>query len=337
VAAHTPLASRLALFEPLAFFTGLGLSLGALSLIMMWLGLLPGAWMRAWIVLLLRLLPLTWPRLRREAGLGILSLGLLVGPWFLRSYLLAGSDGVFPAPSTCDALQVDRSLDALIVFWQRREQWGWALAIAALIGMVLWAAFVIPYHLLWWRGFSYGDSRYLFASWPMYLAVAGFAADWALGRLPVITRLPAFAAVIFAVLLVSTSLYPRLGAVYYLVTDPMQSDDVKLTRRATDHWLVVKQLREIALPGAKVFAVDGALAYWLYDYDLRIGFAVKAEELRDYDYYVDAQWRNKVFRALGNSTNDFNHSLDDPALFTKLYTSGSSEAAQTLYAVTSRP
>src|SRR6185436_10366992 len=107
---------------------------------------------------------------------------------------------VVPTPSTYDALFVNHSFEALIDFWARRAEWGLPFAIAALAGMLLWAAtlirprlagldvpdadirrtvalwaaFVIPYHLIWWWGFTY-QARYLFTSLPMYAALGGFA------------------------------------------------------------------------------------------------------------------------------------------------------------------
>ncbi len=337
------------------------------------------------VVPILRLWPLSWSRTGREIGLGAAALGLvaiIAGPWFLRSYLLAGSGGVFPAPSTYDALFVDHSLDALIAFWQRREEWGLPLAIAALAGItlwmavlvwprlsglpepdgeirrivLLWIAFVVPYHFIWWWGFTY-QARYLFPSLPMYAAVAGLAIDRFLFLIPLVKRLliaryPAaadfvtdrfsfiihrssfivgYTAVALAAVLVGYGIYPRLGAAYHLVTDPLQSDDVKLTRLAGDRWLTAKYVRENVALGVRLFVMDGALAYWLHDYELQVGYPTRLDDLQGYDYYVTAPWGDKVLSALGNSAEALNRSLNDPGLFTKLY--AADEEGQIIYAV----
>lgn len=322
------------------------------------------------VVPLLRLWP--WPfsfgRLRREILSGLSSLvllALIAAPWFLRSYLLAGSGAVFPAPSTYDALFVDHSLDALIAFWYRRGEWGAPFALAVLAGVtlwaavfvwprlsesmecasdarravLLWAAFVIPYHLIWWWGFTY-QARYLFTSLPMYAAVAGFVFDWivasAFARLRVLqgSRFKlalAALAVLASTVLVGNSIRWRLGAVYYLATDPMRSDDVKLTRLARDSWLVSKYVRENYAPGARLYVMDGSLAYWLYDYDLTVGYPTRLNDLRGYDAYVTAAWGDDVLAALGQSAAEINQSLADPAMFAEVFNSG--EGGQTIYAV----
>ncbi|HLB49080.1 MAG TPA: glycosyltransferase family 39 protein [Anaerolineales bacterium] len=316
---------------------------------------------------LLRLWPLSSAHVRREIGRGALSLavlGLVAAPWFVRSYLLAGPGAVFPAPSTYDALFVDHSLNALIAFWYRRGEWGVPMAAAVLAGMtlwaavlvwprlaesaecagdarrvvLLWAAFVIPYHLIWWWGFTY-QARYLFTSLAMYAAVAGFVFDWSVTRFgalqsPRFKLAMAAAGMIVSAALVGNTIRWRLGAVYYLVTDPARTDDAKLTRLARDSWLVSKYVRETIPPGAKLYVMDSSLAYWLYNYELQVGYPSRLDDLRGYDYYVVARWGDDVLSALGSSAEEINQSLDDPALFTKLFSSG--EAGQTIYAVNFR-
>jgi hypothetical protein len=261
-----------------------------------------------------------------------------------------------PTPSTYDALFVVHSLDALVAFWRQRGEWGAPFAIAALAGMLLlalvfigprlsglesrdgeirravllWAAFVVPYHLIWWWGFTY-QARYLFASLAMYAAAAGFAVDWVLKRLPTASRIPQTAAVLVAAGLVGLALYPRMGALYHLVTDPSQTDDVKLTRLAKDAWLMAKYVRDNVPPGSRLYVMDGALAYWLYDYELQVGYPTQADQLRDYDYYVAAPWGAGVLADLGQSAEELNRALSDPALFTRRYSSG--ENGQTLYEI----
>ncbi|MBM4423117.1 MAG: hypothetical protein FJ030_06940 [Chloroflexi bacterium] len=309
------------------------------------------------VVPLLRLWPLSFARARREMALGAMALSamaLAAAPWFARSYLLGAE--VFPAPSTYDALFVDHSLNALIAFWYRRGEWGVPFAATVLAGMLLWAAafvwprlaglsdsegdvrraillwaaFVIPYHLIWWWGFTY-QARYLFISLPMYAAVAGFAVDGAADRIPMLARTPAAATVIVAAALIGSAIRPRLGAVYYLLTDPLRSDDVKLTRLAKDSWLTAKYVREKIPPGEKLYVMDGSLAYWLYDYELTAGYPTRLNDLRGYDYYIVAPWGESVLSALGASADEINQSLDDPTLFVELYRS--SDEGQTIYAV----
>src|SRR6185503_5366184 len=194
----------------------------------------------------------------------------------------------------------------------------------------LWAAFVIPYHLIWWWGFTY-QARYLFTSLPMYAALAGFAVDWALNRLPITSRVPRQAAVVAAAALVAFAIYPRMGALYHLVTEPGQTDEVKLTRLAKDQWLMASYVRHNVSPGARLYVMDGALAYWLYDYELQVGYPTRLEDLRKSDYYVTAPWGAEVLGKLGQSADALNDSLADPTLFTQRFRS--SENGQILYEI----
>lgn len=311
------------------------------------------------VIPLLRLWPLTISTIRRETGIGasaLGALGLIAGPWYLRSYLIAGPSAVVPTPSTYDALFVDHSLEALFAFWYRRGEWGAPFALMVLAGILLWtsifvwphlaglaapdnrirrtvalwAAFVIPYHLIWWWSFTY-QARYLFTSLPMYAPAAGLAVDWLLTRIPAASRIPRLAAPAVAAVLIGFAIYPRMGAIYHLVTDPLQTDDVKLTRLAKDQWLVSKYIRDHLPPGSQLYVMDGALAYWLYDYDLQVGYPTQLDQLREYDYYVVAPWGASVLAALGQSADGLNQALSDPALFTQRYSSG--ENGQTIYEI----
>ncbi len=311
------------------------------------------------VVPLLRLLPAkgltmpTWGQIRREARLVLLALGaatLLAGPWYLRSYLLGGIGNVIPAPGAFDALSVDRSLNALIAFWTRRSEWGLVLAVFALLGitlallallwpqriiprapaadtrriLLLFAAFVVPNHLAWWWQFTY-QTRYLLVSLPMYVALAGFAVDWlwrqSEQRLPAIKRIPVWTVLPLAAALLYFGAENRLGAVYYLITDPLQSDSAKLTRLSSEAWPTAEYIRSNLPPGTSIYAMDGALAYWLYDYDFQQGYPSTLATLEDYDYFIVASWSDWVYTGLNNPDNEVVQALDDNTRFTEVYRS----------------
>ena len=67
--------------------------------------------------------------------------------------------------------------------------------------------------------------------------------------------------------------------------------------------------------------MDGALAYWLYDYQLAQGYPSRFDELRVYDYYITAPWGGVVHNALGRS-DDLALLLNDARYFAKLYDGG---------------
>ena len=297
------------------------------------------------VVPLLRLF--TTRDLKKEFVLGVsvlLPLLLIGVPWYARSYFMGAN--VFPAPSSYDELFIDRSLSAFITFWHRRDEWGFPFGLMTLFGFVLltltfvaarWRptsnpqslipnrqslillmAFTLPYHFIWWWQFTY-QARYLLVSLPMYAALAGFACDWLLDRLPF--KFPSWSAAFVSLALMFYGAYPRMGAVYHLLRDPLQSDDVKLTRLARDQWLLSKKTNEIAPRGSKVMTMDGALAYWLADYQLDQGYPTRFDELRPYDYYITAPWGSGVQTALGHN-DQVSNLLNDSRYFIKLYDGG---------------
>jgi len=277
-----------------------------------------------------------------ELSNGLISVGaalLLAGPWYLRSFLLGGPAAVLPAPGTYDAQLIDRSFGALITFVSASVEWGPWFGPVAMLGILLWAthfwkpelddasrrpidrrrrawllaAFIIPYHLIWWRGFSY-QTRYLLASAPLYAALAGHSVDWLLMRFSGLARAPHWAVLSAASVLVLSGTWAsgRLGAVYHLAVHPLQSDDAKLSRLSEDSWSLVKQIRARIEPGASIYAMDGSLAYWLHAYDFRQGYPFALADLKDFDYFITAAAgepvyrfydarENEVLRALGNA------------------------------------
>ncbi len=288
--------------------------------------------------------------LKKEFALGVSALLplIVIGiPWYARSYFMGQT--ILPAPSTYDELFIDRSLSAFITFWHRRDEWGMPFGLMTLLGfvllpilfathqrptsnlqppisnpqsLILLLAFTVPYHFIWWWGFTY-QARYLLVSLPMYAALAGFAGDWLLDRLPF--KFPAWSVALVSLALMFYGAYPRLGAVYHLVRDPLQSDDVKLTRLARDQWLLAKRMNEIAPRGSKVMTMDGALAYWLANYQLDQSYPTRFDELRSYDYYITAPWGGGVQTALGHD-DQVSNLLNDSRYFIKLYDGGSNWA-----------
>ena len=237
-----------------------------------------------------------WPRrnIRAEISNSLVALTvmtLIAGPWYIRNLLLDGIHSVLPAPGAYDAQFVDHSLQSLLTFIGDITEWGVCFSAAAMVGISLWlshmlglrgpphrsefhirytlllAAFIVPYHLIWWKGFSY-QTRYLLASAPMYAALAGYGADWIIRHLPSASRIPRWSIIVIASVAVLLGSYKRIGAVYHLIIHPLQNDDAKLTRLSPESWSLVKHIRETIDPGSRLYVMDGTLAYWLHEYEL---------------------------------------------------------------------
>ncbi len=293
-----------------------------------------------------------WPMraFKREmlTGLGVLGGALLVaGPWYLRNYLTSGVNGIIIVPGSFDTHRVVRSLQSLITFIGDISQWGPWLSLTALLGIILWAAsvvwpavenvsprsinrrqravllaaFVLPYHLLWWWSFrsAVSDTRYLLISIPFYAAVAGLAVAWGISKFPALMRLPRWLVITGAAALILFGSFGRMGAVYHLVRDPFQSDDTKLNRLSPELWQLTSYIRENISPGARLFVMDGALAYWLSDYSLEQGFPTELSQLAQADYFVSAPFGDSVYAFWGQSENEVGQALDDPDILPAVY------------------
>lgn len=264
------------------------------------------------------------------------SMLLIAGPWYLRSFIIAGPDAIVPAPGAYDAQYINNSVYQLATFISSTEEWGIWLGTTIVLGLILcsmhfwnpkidnvshktierrsrsWllAAFVVPYHIIWWQNFSY-DTRYLLSSMPMYAAVAGHGIDWALNRIPSTFSRQIWIPIVLAIALVLSGSVGRLGAVYNLMIHPLQTDDEKLARLSTESWSLVKHIRDTIQPGSKIYAMDGALAYWLHDYEFKQGYPFVLDDLRGYEYLVTSPTADLVYEFYDTTNNEIISSLGD--------------------------
>ena len=278
-------------------------------------------------------------------GLTAFGLTLLIaGPWYLRSFILSGLQGVVPAPGAYDAQFIDNTGYRLATFISSTNEWGIWLGLATMIGLVLcsihfwypklddishkyidrrsrsWllAAFVVPYHIIWWQNFSY-DTRYLLSSAPMYAAIAGHGVDWALTRLPSTFRPQTWITVPIAMALVFSGSFSRLGAVYNLILHPLQTDDEKLERLSGESWSLVKNIQDTIHPGSKIYAMDGALAYWLHEYEFKQGYPFILDDLRGYEYLITSPTGDLVYKFYDDTKNEVVSHLGNPDMLPIFY------------------
>ena len=261
---------------------------------------------------------------------------LIAGPWYLRSLIIAGPGAVIPAPGAYDAQYINNSVYQLATFISSTEEWGIWLGTSIVFGLTLcsihfwkpevdnvshksiermsrsWllAAFVIPYHIIWWQNFSY-DTRYLLSSMPIYAAIAGHGIDWALNRIPYTFSRQTLITIVLAIALVLSGSVGRLGAVYNLMIHPLQTDDEKLERLSAESWALVKHIRSIIQPGSKIYAMDGALAYWLHDYEFKQGYPFVLNDLLGHEYLVTSPTADLVYEFYDITNNEVVRSLGD--------------------------
>ncbi|MBI4314603.1 MAG: glycosyltransferase family 39 protein [Chloroflexi bacterium] len=76
----------------------------------------------------------------RELGqTGLMAAALLAValPWYGRSFLLGGPGSLFVSANPLDVQGADHSPSLLLVFWERRNLWGWPLALTVLPGLLI--------------------------------------------------------------------------------------------------------------------------------------------------------------------------------------------------------
>ena len=179
-------------------------------------------------------------------------------------------------------------------------------------------SFVIPYHIIWWQNFSY-DTRYLLSSMPMYAAIAGHGIDWALNRIPNTFSRQTLITIVLAIALVLSGSVGRLGAVYNLIIHPLQTDDEKLQRLSAESWTLVKHIRSTIQPGSKIYAIDGALAYWLHDYEFKQGYPFVLSDLLGYEYLVTSPTADLVYEFYDTTNNEVVSSLGNTNILPLFY------------------
>jgi hypothetical protein len=119
--------------------------------------------------------------------------------------------------------------------------------------------------------------------------------------------------------MVFTGASSRMGAVYHLAIHPLQSDDAKLSRLSEESWSLVKHIRTTIPRGTSIYAMDGALAYWLHEYDFKQGYPLKLSDLKDFDYFITAASGESVYRFYDASDNDVLRALGDMETLPEIY------------------
>lgn len=290
---------------------------------------------------------------------------LVAGPWYLRNYLLSGPAGILPLPGSFYEAQADRRWIALMPFATRPAEWGWPFAILAGLGLLWglvqtvmgdkWAwsrqsgrgdpaiastpeepasdrwhapfllAFIVPYHLAWWRSFSY-EARFLLTLLPFYAVLAGRLVDLILPQMTGLLAprgawrfyrpLLAIACGAIAIL----GVWPRLGAVYHLAQEPLASEHDILLRLRPDRTLVEDYLRSHLTAGSdSILLMDGSFEYYLTDYRTGVFYPVTLAEAQQWDYLVLPGWAPAIYASLGHGQGTFWQSIGDPAKFREVY------------------
>jgi hypothetical protein len=119
--------------------------------------------------------------------------------------------------------------------------------------------------------------------------------------------------------MVLTGTSSRMGAVYHLIIHPLQSDDAKLSRLSGESWSLAKHIRATIEPGASIYAMDGALAYWLHEYDFRQGYPMVLADLKDIDYVITADSGESVYDFYDAGNNEVLRALGDVEILPEFY------------------
>jgi hypothetical protein len=193
-------------------------------------------------------------------------------------------------------------------------------------------ALIVPYHQALWWAFSY-EARFLLTLLPFYAVLAGRLVDvtwrWIAPHITAAGRRsgPAWVSRAVPVALATAcvgialiGVWPRLGAVYHLVREPLASEhDVRLRLRP-DQTQTVDYLRASLSPGAdSILLLDGSYEYFLTDYKTAVFYPVTLAEAREWDYLVLPGWAPGLYKSLGHDHSEFWLATGDPAEFQEIY------------------
>lgn len=189
--------------------------------------------------------------------------------------------------------------------------------------ILAFAAF--PYWLAWWWRFSF-DPRFLLlilplmAVWSVRPLTAGMA--WAVQHVRLPQALWRVGGALLLIVLLVWGARERLGGVYRAATQPFASDEEKLLAvKGTLYRLVLYARQNLDPQRDRLYLMDERLAYYLSDFEVKVGYPLTLADLKGYDYLFHSSSIYAVYGdgRLGWEDSEFYRHAFDPAVFEPVY------------------
>lgn len=238
---------------------------------------------------------------------------LFGGWWYVRNAVWLGWQGAIPSPGSYYASLAQPTLAQVYPFLKNFNPFGIPTSIfVSLGGLVLlrqnwrkthwqnWLellAWIAPYQYLWWTGFSY-DVRFLLTILPFWLV---FASDfWSRLGEQFFTKMSV--RWLLAGLTLALGAWgvweSRLGGILRWWRDPLASYATRITIAKGPLYPTAQYILENIPTRARLYAMDGRLAYFLADYSVAYGYPRYEQLQGQYDYFVVGSWAESVYPAL---------------------------------------
>jgi len=277
---------------------------------------------------------------------------LVGGPWYVRNILLKGWGRAVPIAGTYHLAAAGVGILGGLPPAVEPAMFGWVPSLVYAAGWIvgfgfvaraIWksvqgqvddtpydlllSAFIIPYWLAWWTRFSF-STRFLLLVLPMMAVWAARVVLWLTDQITERVHLPERSFKLVAGLgLIGLSIWGaqnRLGGVYQAITQPFVSDRVRLEHAKGDLIGIVGYVEDHLTPGQdRIWLMDSRLAYYLSDYDPKVGFPFTLAQLEGYDYIIHVSSIYDIYGngRLGWEDSQFYRYAFDERVFEPVYVS----------------
>lgn len=278
---------------------------------------------------------------------------IIAAPWYIRNGLIGGWGNVLPIAGEYHLLEPWVGWIGLLPSLAWPSDFGpalaWVYALGWLVGLAaagrqaalviggraletphhfLLAIVLLPYWMAWWSRFSF-DARFLALILPVMAVWAARPVQWTLGYIGQHVDVPRWVGqsigIIFLLGLLLRGGQDQLGGVYRAVTQPFAPEEERIQHVKGDLYNLARYIKQNIEPTSnnRLMIMDGALAFYLPEYNVTVAYPQTLAELEGYEYLVHSSSIYAVYNdRLGWRSSEFYQHVWDPLIFESVYESG---------------